>query len=322
MTKRFKVLCMVVAALIVCTGTVSAYSGETKNVKVVALDLDQRYETKADTVEELLNEINLVVNNEDYISKAKGERLLNNDIIEIKKAIPVMLSIDSVPKIVYTSRQSVGEVLNDYALELGSSYRLNDSTEKTKVTNKMTIEIITQKETILTETQVIPFETKKIENPDVVKGSEKIVQQGEDGEDKVTLKNKYEGTVLVSSEVAGKVTMKKPIEQIIEVGTKDVPSIEGYAYSREVTMTATGYTKYDPGCNDTTATGTKARRGVVAVDPKVFPYGTKFYIPGYGVGIAEDCGGAIKGNKLDLFYDTKAEAYSWGRRTITVYILE
>lgn len=69
-----------------------------------------------------------------------------------------------------------------------------------------------------------------------------------------------------------------------------------------------------------TATGTEAQPGVAAVDPRVFPYGSVFQIPGYGWARAEDRGGAIKGHHLDLFFDTHEEALQWGRRKIVVLV--
>ena len=72
-----------------------------------------------------------------------------------------------------------------------------------------------------------------------------------------------------------------------------------------------------------TATGTKPKWGTIAVDPTVIPYGTKVYIPKFDmVFTAEDCGGAIKGNKIDIFMNSKNESYTWGRRNIEIYILE
>ncbi|WP_081328686.1 3D domain-containing protein [Neomoorella thermoacetica] len=87
-------------------------------------------------------------------------------------------------------------------------------------------------------------------------------------------------------------------------------------------MLATAYTaSSEEGTADgRTATGIKVRRGVVAVDPKVIPLGTKLYIEGYGEAIAADTGGAIKGNKIDLFMDSKQEALRWGRRWVLVTI--
>ncbi|WP_455540165.1 SH3 domain-containing protein [Terrisporobacter sp.] len=73
-----------------------------------------------------------------------------------------------------------------------------------------------------------------------------------------------------------------------------------------------------------TATGTKPTFGrTIAVDPKVIPYGTRIYIPEFDkTFIAEDCGGAIKGNKIDIYMNTREECINWGVRNITLYILK
>ncbi|MPN17860.1 Cell wall-binding protein YocH [bioreactor metagenome] len=86
-------------------------------------------------------------------------------------------------------------------------------------------------------------------------------------------------------------------------------------------MVATAYTRYDEGCGDYTYRGTYLRRGLVAVDPDVIPLGTKLYIPGYGHAMADDIGGAIQGNRIDLAMDTLNEAYNFGIRNVTVYVL-
>ena len=90
---------------------------------------------------------------------------------------------------------------------------------------------------------------------------------------------------------------------------------------------ATGYSPFDDrtglnhdGSPDTTVTGTRPRPGVVAVNPKIIPYGTIMYIEGYGWGIAEDTGGAIRRRTdlIDIFFYTHDEAYAWGRKTVKV----
>jgi 3D (Asp-Asp-Asp) domain-containing protein len=75
---------------------------------------------------------------------------------------------------------------------------------------------------------------------------------------------------------------------------------------------------YLPG---STALGVPVGRGVVAVDPRLIPLGTKLHVPGYGPGLAADVGYAIKGRVIDLWFPTTAQARQWGRRTvkITVY---
>ena len=94
------------------------------------------------------------------------------------------------------------------------------------------------------------------------------------------------------------------------------------AYSRVVHVEATGYSRFEPGMSSYTATGTLCRRGVIATDPNFIPLGTKVYIPGYGYAVAEDTGGAIVDNCVDLAFDSVAECFEWGRRVVPMYILE
>ena len=72
-----------------------------------------------------------------------------------------------------------------------------------------------------------------------------------------------------------------------------------------------------------TATGTKAKYGTLAVNPKVIPYGTKVYIKELDkVFTAEDCGGGIKGNKIDIYMNSSSACSNWGVKTITIQILK
>ena len=89
-----------------------------------------------------------------------------------------------------------------------------------------------------------------------------------------------------------------------------------------VYVSATAYSAYDPGNSHYTASGTRLRRGVIAVDPSFIPLGTRVYIPGYGEAVAEDTGGAIVGNIIDVAFDTHEEALEFGRQDLEIYILE
>ena len=96
-------------------------------------------------------------------------------------------------------------------------------------------------------------------------------------------------------------------------------AIPNYLYS--IPMLVTAYTRYDEGCTDYTYQGTYLRRGLCAVDPSVIPLGTRLYVPGYGEAIADDIGGLIQGNRVDVAMDTLDEAFTWGAQRITVYVL-
>lgn len=94
---------------------------------------------------------------------------------------------------------------------------------------------------------------------------------------------------------------------------------------KEMTVEATAYTAYCIGCSGITRTGIDLRSNpnqkVIAVDPRVIPLGSKVWVEGYGTAIAGDTGGAIKGNKIDVFIPSQSEALKWGRKSIKIKVL-
>lgn len=107
--------------------------------------------------------------------------------------------------------------------------------------------------------------------------------------------------------------------------TVAAPSPEPATASKEMTVTATAYTAYCKGCSGTTAYGIDLRANpnqkVVAVDPRVIPLGTKVWVEGYGEAIAGDTGGAIKGNKIDVFIPSYDNAMAWGVKQVKIRVL-
>ncbi len=104
------------------------------------------------------------------------------------------------------------------------------------------------------------------------------------------------------------------------------PQEEQDAVAKELTVEATAYTAECEGCSGITATGVNLNENpdakVIAVDPNVIPLGSKVYVEGYGYATAEDTGGAIKGNRIDVFIPSKDQATDWGRKTVNVKVLE
>lgn len=103
----------------------------------------------------------------------------------------------------------------------------------------------------------------------------------------------------------------------------DAPSSEAV---QSMTVTATAYTAYCTGCSGVTATGIDLRSNpnqkVIAVDPNVIPLGSRVWVEGYGEAIAGDTGGAIKGNKIDLFIPSQQDALNYGVQTVDIKILD
>jgi 3D (Asp-Asp-Asp) domain-containing protein len=181
-------------------------------------------------------------------------------------------------------------------------------------------------------------ETKVVKNDNQFEGYEKVIQSGSDGMKKSVYQETYLDGELISKNLEEEIVYKEPVDKIIEIGTKKhlVTSRGGFRYSNELVLTATAYdlsyesTGKNPGDPEygITASGTKAQPGTVAVDPRVIPLGTKLYVasidgsPDYGFATAEDTGGAIKGNKIDLFMESGTDCYNFGRRQVKVYILD
>lgn len=141
---------------------------------------------------------------------------------------------------------------------------------------------------------------------------------------------KVVATQTVSTEKTAPSTTKVAVKEENPVSNKkteekpEPAKTETSSSSKTIVVSATGYSTQQAGLSTHTATGIDLRVNsrVIAVDPSVIPLGSKVEIPGYGVFIAGDTGGAIKGNKIDIHFSTVQQALSWGRRTITIKILD
>lgn len=244
-----------------------------------------------------------------------------------------------------SSGESVGQLLNRLNISLGEndvvSLPLDAATE-----DGMHIRVRQVIQVQEVYTADIPHETTYCYDPSMPEGSEAVVVEGVDGQVLCTASVTYvngqetERTILSQDQISPAVT------EIIAVGsgrehtaadpdgmpiitdsTITLPTGEVLTYTGTMQVLATAYHKSDAGCDDWTATLTRARVGAIAVDPRVIPYGTRMFIVSndgvyiYGFATAEDCGGAIKGARIDLYYDTVEECVEFGRRDCTIYFL-
>jgi len=150
-------------------------------------------------------------------------------------------------------------------------------------------------------------------------GLSKTVQQGKSGLARnIFLITCHNGQEVQREKIRTEVLVQ-PQNQVIAVGESYSVSRGGQRFDfREARyMESTAYTY----TGNRTATGVYPAVGMVAVDPKVISLGTKMYIEGYGYATATDTGGAIKGNKIDVFLETYSQCMDWGRRSVKVYLL-
>lgn len=210
-----------------------------------------------------------------------------------------------------------------------------------------------ENDSVQTLTEDVTIENGVIEVPaDDLYVGESMQTEGTPGLAKRTYEVRYEDSVMVSKVLISEEIITKPVDAIKYVGTKkratvfsgtttakSSPTIlnsSEYSSKRYIDMKASAYDLSYESCGKRpgdrgygiTASGMQARVGVVAVDPRVIPLGTRLYIEAvdgswvYGYAVAGDTGGAIKGNRIDLFFNTRSECVQFGRRTARVYILD
>lgn len=149
-------------------------------------------------------------------------------------------------------------------------------------------------------------------------GTQRIIKPGRKGVIKDTWVKFYKDGVLIKKFITESRLLSPPSPIIIASGSYETASRQGMmqgGHPLKFLATAYTYTGYR------TAVGAKTRRGIIAVDPKVIPLGTRLYVQGYGYGVAADTGGLIKGRRLDLFVNSEKEAVKWGKRSVNVYLL-
>ena len=219
-----------------------------------------------------------------------------------------------------THHNTVADVLKD--MKINMEGRSSYPSSETKITDGMVIHVLGRKSFVSHEEVEVPFQTKTIDDPELTFGEKKVEKAGVKGKDIVT----YENITRIGYEQKIELDRRHvtaPVDEIVRQGiAQSVLTPEGYKrYKKKIYGEATAYT-WGGGASGTTSLGLLPKRGIVAVDPRMIPYYTKMYIPGYGMAIAGDTGGAIVGHRIDLFMESLYECYQWGRRDVEIYILE
>lgn len=233
----------------------------------------------------------------------------------LKKELINLVTKDEEKK-VSTFKSTVKDVLDENNIKYDKDDKISPSLD-TKLKSNMRIRVVEVTNEIEKEYIEVPYETTVLEDKNLIKGKKEIKVKGENGKKELSYEVTYHDGKLVDKKLYKESISKEPINQVINKGIKeDILVASRGSNSRRMIVEATAYAG-----DGITSTGTKPKWGTIAVDPKIIPYGSKVYIPKFNMTfIAEDCGGAIKGNMIDIFMNSNSEAYNWGRRNIEVYI--
>lgn len=226
-----------------------------------------------------------------------------------------------------SSGTTVADALKSAGVTLGA-YDACSPDPASPLATGMTIAVRCAPTSVETRTEPIRSRTRVVASRRLRRGLTWIKQHPADGLKQLTYRLTWREGRVVERELLESHVLRAVRDKIIHVGGSlpRLPSRGGYfTGERILVMTASGY---DPGprscgrsADGRTYTGMRARRGVVAVDPRVIPLGARLYVEGYGNAIAGDIGSAIKGNRIDLCFSTYHEACAFGLKKVKVWIL-
>lgn len=260
-------------------------------------------------------------------------RKIKRTVAAVSAAVAVIINTSTSLAAPFTYRsiedvraKALGEYLSSKGIILaGTSYQSEGKGETPAVSYRE-----------VTEVEEIAFNTIKKATLSMAAGDTKVVREGKTGEKSVTYKVKYENGVEVSRESVSESVIKAPVDKIVEYGDTTAPENTSsekaaFSYKYYIDCKATAYdlsAEENGGYAGQTATGVPLDKGVIAVDPRVIPLGTRVYIEAidgswsYGYAVAADTGGAIKGKRVDLCYRTRSECIQFGVRPCRVYVLD
>ena len=332
---RFLKTQYVVAVIVLAVAVVLAISGfvwAQKGVTVV-IDGESRYiKTQVEVVSDLLTEADIDLAESDVVSPACETPVTDGMTVVVHHAIPVVLELSGE----HVELDVIGSTVADALVAAGVDADASTVVEPpldAPLEAGMTITSSKVFVRVGEEEDEIPFETVTMKDATLAYNAREIATEGIPGlvlrVYQVIVTDGVEG----ARELVTERVVREPVNEIVAVGTqrarttvaRSSAAVQSAAVApsngSELTVSATGYVPGVDGVGTRTATGATAGYGVIAVDPSVIPMGTRMYIPGYGYGVAADTGGAIRGNKIDLCFDSLSSALAWGRRTVTITIL-
>lgn len=297
-----KIICVSIILILISGISVMAVSTDLKDITIV---LQNGYEmttvTSKSKVSDILSENNIILNEDQKTIPDLDSEIASGDTIKItdKSYNEVQIAKISEEGI----ETSLDQLLENYA----------------PITEKIVVEQV-----------VIPYETiTKNTTGTSTDTTNKVVQEGKDGLKEVTYKVKYQNDVEIEKSVISEVVVQEPINKIVQVQKKvtsrslTLPRTSSTSTTGGTVYKITAYCPCAKCCGKTngrTACGTTATAGRTVAASSQFAFGTKLNIGGH-VYTVEDRGGAINGNKIDIFVNTHAEALQWGVRYLNVSVV-
>ncbi|WP_297416850.1 3D domain-containing protein [Clostridium sp.] len=301
--------------------------------KVLVIDIDGKEETFVTykgTVKDVLQEKGIEVSPKDKLQPSLESKVSEKELIKLKRAVPVNISVNGTNLEIQTAENNVGDMLDaeeenlkEQGIEIDKDVDEVYPSLDSEVQENLNVKVVKVEAKDVVEKQPIKFDTVVEKDENLDKSVKKVKTEGTDGEKEVTYKVVYKDGVEASREVKSTKVISEPQNQVVVEGSGTIYASRGGSVDGKRQMICSA-TAYSGGWG--TSSGRKPVRvegglSTIAVDPSVIPLGSKVYIEGYGYAVAADTGTAIKGNKIDLYFNSYRESCEWGLRQVQLTII-
>lgn len=290
----------------------------TRRIIIEADGQTKEVRTNAGSPAQILQEAGVALEPGDgWRLQGPNKRVQDGSVITVVRGVPFTVIRGEEAKEYRSSKETVGAALKD----IGVAYqkkRVYPAVDELLQPN-MQIYVLGKDEELHFSEASVEAPVKYEEDHGLNFGYERETHPGKPGKQTIVSKRlKKSGDKNAVQELTRSVTVE-PTPRIIRKGmAMSVKTPDGYKrYTKKITMESTAYVA----TGNPTSIGIMPYEGIVAVDPRVIPYYTKMYIPGYGIAMAGDTGGDIVGRRIDVFLNDYHRAIQWGRRNVEVYIL-
>jgi uncharacterized protein YabE (DUF348 family) len=309
-----------------------------KQVTVVIDGRSSRVNTQAKDVAGVLRQAHVSLSQGDVLTPRKDADVTDGMTVVVRHAIPVTVRLGGDETRVDVVGTTVADALMAAGADLSPDADVSPAID-TKLAAGMVITAPQRFTRIKTQDVVVPFETETFADASLPRGTRQIIMAGSSGLKMQVTKTIVSDGIEGASAVTLEKTITPPVAQLEAVGpgasgkdsgtAKVIPAKRSSGSSkvptgRRMRLVSTAYSPNEPGGGGgpSTAMGRPAVFGVAAVDPHVIPLGSRLYVVGYGYAMAYDTGGAIKGDRIDLCFDSGGECERWGRKPVTVIVLD
>jgi uncharacterized protein YabE (DUF348 family) len=299
---------------------------------VISIDgKEETFVTYKGTVKDVLQEKGVELALKDKVQPSLESKVSEKETIKLKTAIPVEITSNGKQVEVQTAEDTIEDMLNaeentlkEQGIDFDKEVDEVSPSLDASIEGNVSVQLVKVETKDLVEKQPINFDTIVEKDGNLDSSVQKVKSDGVNGEKELTYQIVYKDGVEISRNVKSTKTILEPQNQVVIKGTGQVYASRGgssITYKKKLDCTATAYSNHS-----NTATGRKPVRNegglsTIAVDPSVIPLGSKVYVDGYGYAIAADTGGAIRGNKIDIYLNSSSECDDWGRKSVKLLVV-